>query len=386
MSDLPTLPPESRRILALARRDRNAARREIAHLSLEEQVSLVCDAPPAARREILDLVARPEALVPALPSAELCFTAKAIGLGDAAWLLAHATEEQLVACLDLDAWSPADLAPDRARVGAWVLALAEAGEEALLRAAQALDPELLVLWLGDRIEVWLKPPGADFEPPAGAKTLEGQFFVRARREGDDLEDVEAILDALFRNDYWLYFRLLQGVAWELPSETEEWALRWREGRLLDLGFPSLEESLAIYAAVPARERDALPAEDSPPLDAGGFRLPVWMPRLSASESAPHSLLRAIASLPDAERGPHLRALLALANRVAVADKLPLGDAESIPIATRKAAAVASRGLDHLAGLHGVDPREVLRRAPLVHLFRTGHALEREAGESRESGR
>jgi len=378
MPDAPLRPGDARAILALARRDRNAARRALAGLDLDAQVALVCEAPVAARGELLDLVPQPEAVVPALPEAELAYTAKAIGLADAAWLLAHATPDQLVACVDLDAWSGSELAPDPARVGAWLGALAEAGEEALLRGAHALDPELLVLWLRDRIEVTLKE-GDAFEPPPGARSLEGQFWYRARREGDDLADVQALLDALFREDYWTYFRLVQGAAWELPSEMEEWALRWRSGRLEDLGFPTWEEAMSIYGVLSARALDALPEAPAPAAEVD-WRLPIWMPRLPLAASAAQAIFRALAALGEEERRPHLYAFLALANRVAVADQLPLGDAETIPRALDKAASLASSGLEHLAAAHGVSLADALRRAGVQRLFRVGFSLERARGE------
>jgi hypothetical protein len=376
MSQPPVRGPEARGILALARKDRNAARRALAALDTDAQVALVCEAPVAARGELLDLAPHPELLVPALPEGELAFTAKAIGLADAAWLLAHATPEQLVACVDLDAWAADALVPDPERLGAWIGALAEAGEEALLRGVHALDAELLVLWLRDRVEVWLKSED-DFEPPPGARTLDGQFYVRARRSGDDLEELVALLDALFREDYWSYFRLLQGALWELESEAQEWALRWREGRLQDLGFPSWDEAMAIYGVLPARARDELAPAPAPagPVD---WRLPIWLPRLPLSAGAQHSLFRALAALGDDERRPQLLALLALANRVAVADRLPLGDVETIPAALEKAARLASRGLDHLRERHGAGEADVLRRAGIERLFRVGFSLERAA--------
>jgi hypothetical protein len=378
MSDQPVPAAEPRRILALARQDRNAARRELSRMPIGDQVALVCESPLPARREILDLLPAPDLVVPELPEAELCFTAKAIGLADSGWLLAHATPEQVVACVDLDAWSQTELVPDRARLGAWLAVLADAGEPALLASARSLDPELLVLWLRDRLEVWLRPNEPDWIPPAGAATLEGQFFFRARREGDDLSDVRPFLDALFREDYWTYFRLLQGVTWELESDTEEWALRWRNGRLEDLGFPTQEEALALYSIVPERSLAELaeaPAA-APPVE---LRLPIWMPRLPVSATAAHSLWRALAALAPAERRAWLLAFLTLANRIAVADKLPLGDADSIPQAIEKGVSLASRGLDHLVAAHGASEAEVLRRTTLERLFRVGFTLAQRDG-------
>lgn len=367
------LPDPARRILALARRDRDGARAALAALPVDEQVALVCETPVARRAELLDLLHAPEQVIPRLPEAELCFTVKAIGLADAGWVLAHATDEQVQACVDLDGWSPDDV-PDRERLSAWIGALLEGGDEVLLRSLHALDTELLMLWLADRLEAHLKPnddPG--WEAPAGARTLEGQFYVVARRSGDDLEDALRVLERLFEADYWLYFRLLQSVSWESTPENEEFALRWRAGRLQDLGFPPREEALAIYAAPRPAELDALP--DAPAPGVGEWHLPVWMPELPASADPRLLLFQAAAELEPAARRSFLYAFVSLANQVAVADRLPLGDAESLPAAIEKAARTASEGLAWLAERHGVAPAEVLRRATLVRLFRIGHRLD-----------
>jgi hypothetical protein len=375
MAPTPALPVEARRILELARRDRAGARAALAALPLEEQVELVCRTPAARRGELLELVPAPEALVPALPEAELCFTLKAIGLADSAWLLEHATGEQITTCVDLDAWR--DEAPDPAALTAWLDAFAEAGEDTLVRAARSLDPELLVVQMRERAEVFMKPGGDDdWQPPAEAHTLEGQFWLRARRDGDDLASLLELLDALFREDYWFYFRLMQGAIWELESENELWAERWRAGRLQDIGFPPRDESLPLYAFLPADELAALP-EDARALDVDAWRLPVWQPELPVAADARQLVFRAAAELDAEERGAFLYALLGLANKVAVAERLPLSDAESMPAALERAADLASAGLEHLARRHALAPVEILRRVRLDRLFRVGVNLRGE---------
>ena len=377
MSSPLDLPTEARHILSLARRDRAAAERALTALGLEGQVALVCKTPVARRAELLELATEPERLIPALPEAELCFTAKALGLADAGWILALATDEQLQSCIDLDAWRGDEPAPDRDRLGAWLEALADGGEDALLRAAHALDPELLVLWLRECAAVVARPgddPG--WQPPAGASTLDGVFYLVPSGGGERLELALQMLDVLFREDYWLYFRLVQAVAWESRPENEEWALRWRSGRLQELGFPTWEEAAPIYAHPRREEVEELPEAVAPTAE---WPLPVWIPDLPAALDHRHSLFRAAAQLDAAGRRPLFYAFVALANKVAVADRLPLGDAESLPRALEKAAHLASLGLDWLAARHGVPASEVLRRTPLDSLFRIGFRLDRAGG-------
>jgi hypothetical protein len=372
----PPLPAPARRILDLARADRAAAREELAKLPLASQVELVCETTPERRSELLDLCADPGPLIRELPEAELCFTVKAIGLADAGWVLEHATEDQIRACVDLDAW-PDDV-PDREAVGRWIAAFSEAGDECLERSAKALDPELLVGWIRDRAEVVLKESEEGWEPPPGSRSVDGQFHLSARREGDDLADLLRLLDLLFRHDYWFYFRMLQGAIWELPSELEEGALHWRAGRLQDLGFPPREQAMRVYGFLPPDERTRLPVGDRPrPL--GEWRLPVWMPRLPTARDASEAVFAAAAELSPEERRSFFYSFVALANQVALADRLPLGDAASIPTAIAKAARLASAGLELVAREQQLTPVEVLRVLSLERLFRVGANLDREGG-------
>jgi hypothetical protein len=372
MPKLPSLPAGARRILSLAKRDRAAAREALAALPVDEQVALVCESPVPRRAELLALVSAPEEVIPQLPPAELCFVAKAVGLSDAGWLLEHATEEQIATAIDLDAWSA--LVPDRGRLAQWLAALQDAGEETLLRTARGLDFELFVLLLRARLSVYLTGRDDVADAPPGALSIDGQFHLLPTNPGDDLEDVLALLTALFQHDYWFYHRLLQAVHAELEDETEEWALRWRGGRLQDLGFPPLEDAKRIYAYVQKQRLAELPSEPRT-VEVGEWPLPVWMPSLPIEGGAEHLLFRALAALGDEQRRPLLYAFLALANRVAVADEMPLGDAESLPAATEKAARVASLGLAYLARESAVEPAALLRRVPLERLFVVGANLE-----------
>jgi hypothetical protein len=371
---------EAQRILELARHDRVAARELLGALCVEEQVTLVCELPVAARSRLLDLLPAPEQVIPALPEAELVFTAKAIGLGDAGWILEHASDSQVQACFDLDAWHDDTLDP--AALARWFDALADAGSETLTRGARAIDAEILYLYLRSRIGAYLKPNDDSWSAAEGDQTLEGQFYFRALNDGDDLETVVQLLRGLFEEDYWLYFRMLQALTWEDPNENEEFALRWRVGRLGDLGFPTWEESMRIYGFLRPEQRLALPAK-AEALSVEGWQLPVWMPHLPVAIDARHLVFRAAAALDDDERRAFFFGFIALANQVAVADRMALGDAESIPAAIEKAATLTSRGLELLTNHHRVDSVSMLRHVPVTRLFRIGASLDR--AERRPAG-
>jgi hypothetical protein len=373
MAARPLPPPNPERILDVARSDRAAATRALAELSLEQQVAVVCEAPVARRAELLSLVPFPEKVIPQIPEAEFCFTVKAIGLADAPGLLEHATPEQIVACVDLDGWT--GLTPDRETLDAWIDALADTSDESFLRSLRALDPEIVLLYLRDRILVTQKPDEKEgWDPPQGSQTLDGQFYFAARREDDDLAAITRILRALFERDYWTYFRMVQGAVWELDSSNEEWAQRWRTGRLEDMGFPPWEEAVNIYRFIDVDERAAIP-DGVRPLDVGEWHLPLWIPSLPAPADSRHSIFRAIPLLEDSERRSAFYAFVAIANKVAVADQMKLSDAEFAPRAIDKAAHFISAGLEHIAAAHRIEAVEVIRRVPMERLFRVGANLD-----------
>jgi hypothetical protein len=382
MAGNPTSPPDSQRILALARSEKSAATEAIRSMSLEEQVALVCETPLARRAEMLVLLPVPEAVIPLLPEAELCFTVKAVGIEDSLWLLDYATPEQVVACLDLDVWH--GTSPDRDALDLWLDALATGSEESFLRSIRALDPELVVLFLKHRIQCHQKPDDDEgWQPPEGGQTVDGQFYFVAIRDKDDLVAVISMLRSLFTVDYWMYFRMMQGIIHELDTENEEWALRWRSGRLEDLGFPPWDRAMRIYQFIRLEDRTLIP-EETGALDVGEWHLPVWMPSLPASLDHQHLLFRTLARLEEEERRSALYGFIALSNKVAVADHMELGDAESTPRAIDKAAAFASDGLEFIATERNLDATDVIRRVNIERLFTVGANLNPDRARPRAS--
>jgi hypothetical protein len=379
----PDSAPVLRRILDLARTERATATEAIRKMAIEDQVALVCDTPLARRSDVLGLLPSPEEVIPKIPEAELCFTVKAIGIEDSAWILQCATPEQVVACVDLDAWQ--GNSPDRATLDRWLDSLAHSGDESYLRGIQALDPELVVLFLKHRVQCIQKPDDDDdWQVPDGSQTIDDQFFIIALRESDDLEAVLAMLHSLFVADYWTYFRMMQGVIHELDTANEEWALRWRTGRLEDLGFPTWDRAIQIYRFIRPEDRAQIP-ETEEVLEAGEWHLPVWMPRLPASRDHAHLLFRAFAELDPSERQGAFYSFIALANRIAVADHMELSDAESTPQTLEKAAEFASAGLEFIAAENGLEISDAVRRTSLERLFTIGANPNPERARPAEPG-
>jgi hypothetical protein len=93
------------------------------------------------------------------------------------------------------------------------------------------------------------------------------------------------------------------------------------------------------------------------------------------------LFRTIPLLEDGERRAAFYAFIAIANKVAIADRMKLSDAEFAPRAIEKSASLISAGLEHIATAHGLPSVEILRRVAMERLFRVGANMDRERARS-----
>lgn len=307
----------------------------------------------------------PQALVRALPADELYLLVRDVGLGDAALVVQLASPGQLKVFLDLEAWSSGSFVPSRALP--WLRA-ARAGAHMEPRAATrwarklaALDPEVLYLILHStlRIHDLEKDPDPEIQSDRFLRSPEGKFVVEFLVDGAEYAAVRGILDDLYAEDPFRAARLLSSLRWELPTELEESALRWRAGRLADLGWPGIEEALSWFSRPP--RTPASPA--GPPARPPGFAL---------AALARGSLLdRAAARLSPEARDPVEAQVVGAANAVLVADGVDPGDPEAVRGAFETARAYLELGLDALAGSDEARAAEALAAIPVKRIFQEG---------------
>ena len=354
-------------ILRLARKDRAGARARLRALDPDDLAQACEELQPELRSEFLLLLDQPEVIVPRLAEAAICIAIRAGGMSEAAWLLELATSDQLRACFDLDCWNGYEL--DQPRVIEWLDSLIEAGRSTLVRAIRETDLELWVLALGSMTEVEVL--GKEDIPPDGWFTVDGVVYF-GPREGVEFAHVREIADATFHAAQPLYWLLVYGLLFESPAECEEYALRWRNARLNDLGFPDREQAMQIYRPLGAEEPPVW--ESSRVADENAAAL---MPSLDLPERLRGTLLgQALLELPMERAADILGYVLALANAVAVADQLSLSDSETIPRAIGKALRGVESGLRETARVQARRPSEVLDETRASDLFRIGATLDR----------
>ena len=360
-------------------------------------------------------------LVPALPPTS--FVAAARGLqaeGRLELLLPHASADQLTALFDLDAWRRDRVDIDRARL--WLTAIVDAHVQAdkprgeLGELMMAMDPELWTFALLPGTSVFQLDPDDD-EQRAQARDAVEALYTYETPDGYFLiavPDTEAghraihVLDRVYGDDLETGQALVNSLRGAIGSMIEEDLLRWRAGRLADLGFVAWEEAMKLLRPLDlktARETSG----HAPASDPAAPTLPAETPRAGL-------LRRALATLPAAQQGERAREFTLLVNELMSAQRFEPGDIKLQERAFHQAEATATLGLELLAagvadaaeaerflagrvaaiGLRGVfragyGPLDKLRRAALalhregrVSLAKVGSLLDRPWGPALES--
>ncbi len=195
---------------------------------------------------------------------EAYYIVREIGLEQALPILVQLSPEQLETCVDLDCWNRYDFASDS--LDEWLSAYSLAGPETLARTFFALDYVVQLLYLTQTMTVY--DPDTDQVPaedeeaePRRAMTPDGFFLVETKDEIPLKTHPFAVLDALYQYDSIAAHQLLRQTRVDLQTQIEEEALRFRTGRLEDLGFVAPEEASVLFSR---------PAPQSAPRSPGGL--------------------------------------------------------------------------------------------------------------------
>lgn len=361
----------------LSRTDSNALSARVAALTIREQAELALRLPAKERLELLLHAPKPMQLVRALPDGEVYLTVREVGPFDAMPLLSLASASQIVHILDLESWRGDRF--DATRSGAWVALLIEAGEPTLRRFLRTADHALLLALLRDwarvtQIEIDHEEPvdghgeteagnESGFVSPDGAHRFSPAIPEHAQA-------VRRFAEAFFLEDQKRYLLALWEARMELPTDIEEDALRWRRSRLEEHGFPSRDEALAIYAPPVGGDLpmpQPLPQEPGEGPVLSGTRSPLV--RLGESLV----LAKAADRLSGDEREIVLFGVVALANKILVADVMDVGDPEAHKRAFEKAASYVDIALETRGARDPDAAADVVTRVPAIELFREGYA-------------
>jgi hypothetical protein len=200
------------------------------------------------------------------------------------------------------------------------------------------------------------------DPPVEGITLDsadGRYRIELKLEGPEQAALRALLLDLMAEDPFAFSRLMEAIRWEMPSELEEAALRFRWARLADLGFPDPETAAGLYAAVRLP-----PAPTSSPsgelVKSGGRRVDF--------------VQAALEGLDPVEAENAQEELRGVFNAALVADGADPGDLDAFRASAERARDTLNLGLEFLTG---GDPRRapaMVREIPFRQVFQTGFSL------------
>lgn len=333
----------------------------------------------ARRSEDLFASADPPAAIRALPPDEFFYLMHELGFPEAMDILVHGSAEQVQAVLDFSIWDKDQVSLDKSQD--WLAALVEAPVEALGRWAQGIDVELLALLVRKRTRIYDLSLEEAPEAPEGVlwDTPDRLFTVEMLGDPEQVRVTQRLLDSLYRFSPDMMRKLLVGMRSESDTELEDEALRWRSGRMADLGFVDYYEALEVYQELDPStvQVGQQPAPRQRPVgdDAQGadhLRLPAVMAEKMSGRTA---FARAASRLQTREEVAELHfALVALSNRALSANRVAPSDDEAIREVLERVSATLDLAVEFLA--HGDAEQEgaAVRTVALVKLHRLGASL------------
>jgi hypothetical protein len=321
----------------------------------------------AAPKERLDLIlADPEGkrLTRAMEPQELFWLIKEIGETDAIELLAMAAPEQCIFLLDMEIWNGWTFSEEKAVE--WFGYLLAGGEERFQELLPQLDFGLLTLFLGRELIVGggIGELNTDDERLTDWDHTFDDVFMLKFRNSQHAATIGAFLELVCRTDNELYTALMESVRSDIDVEQEEECQRFRSGRLADLGFPPLDEALAIYSRLdPANFTVSGGKELQPGNSVATLPVPYF---------GDNSLLqKALALANSAELQLELNCLI---NTALVADAAPFADAEAMKAVMQRVFGYLNIALEHLAGGDVAKAAAIIADEYLKRLFRLGFSI------------
>ena len=335
--------------------------------------------PTTVKQRIEQLLAAPDsaALVQALSPIEYTVLLKAAP-DMRALLLQLGHPEQIRTVLDLDCWHK-DMLQD-ARVLEWLEALQQSGEEICAQTLQTLDSEMLSVVLHRYLRVNAALPAEEEEDPGPYdEVLANELYRVAFIDPDSPvnERVVEFLRVLRLADLDVYHRLMQEAMWAQESDLEEWAYRWRTGRLQDEGIPNYYEALEAYHVTESAPLHGL--DPSPPEPPG---LPASAEESGQVPSYAWSVTPSGSLLAQALRGDFTPVtwerlcweMVSLCNTALVLDQVDFADTAAVRASLGRVHAYVNIGLEYLSHYDPQQAVSLLTTHSLQSLCQIGFSL------------
>jgi hypothetical protein len=295
---------------------------------------------------------------------EFFWCVKEIGETDAIDLLQLASPEQWMFILDMELWEGWNFSQEKACQ--WLAYFIEGGEARIHEFLKYLDFEFLQLFLGRELIVGggIGDQENDEERLADYDHSFDGVFMLTFKNPKHSQLIGSFLSMLIKLDNPLYTALMEGVKGDVDLEIEEECYRFRNGRLEDLGFPPLEEALAIYARVNPDSFEVQGDKKLEPAAEPNFMLPV----VGNEETL---LFRA---LPLVGSASLIQELNYLVNSALVAEGNAMREPDEMADVLQRVFGYLNIALEKLAGADEQKAAQILAGEPLKRLFQLGFSI------------
>jgi len=333
---------------------------------------------PAGKKRVDALLAsdHAEAEVQALSVPELYFLIKDVGLVDCYDLAALATPEQMRGCVDLDAWDRDQ--PQLEAVRHWLAAASDVGFERLGDIWRGLDAELCALLLSRSVVIYDhslgEAPGDDVDTPL-FETPDTFFTLGVSGSEDEVVWILSLVADLYRADADLARRTIMAARSEPIAELEEYAYRWRSGRMADLGYVEFYDALEAFRPI---DPDSVIVGENTSRDMAHdpSETPSTLPAPMIGGVVGQAFLaRALDKIQDPDEIQRLEeGLLILVNRVLSAARVAPGDEGALEVGTQHAMATLALGLEAVSSGDLDRAAQALSSISLLRLHRVGYSM------------
>lgn len=322
------------------------------------------------------------AAVQALDPIEFYDLYHAVGPADAMALVEYAAPEQVQTCLDLDIWRDDQMRDEH--LAPWVEQLLAVPDEKFAEFWRELDPEVLALYLSRNIRLYMAEDKndevdiPDNESPNIAQTPDFTYWIAYPEDADKAELLRQLVEKLYAvlgiEKAW---SSLEAMHFEMGSDLEEQAYRFRTERIREYGYMPRHEAAALFANVDvSAETDSIRKEIQADLYVQAYpstsKLDAALAALDSTAAENCYFARILAKIGASES---LKTqLLSIAQQVATFDGFQPHETQGFEDSMLLAVATINLGLEYASELDDEVAMRILNHVALKRLFRLGYSL------------
>lgn len=305
-------------------------------------------------------------IVPLLPVQALYYALKRQGFDESLEILALLSQDQVTRMVDYDVWSKDHLVPQK--LFRFLKPFGEVSKELLYERFSELDEEYQLAALQGMLRVYEAESVMDLsdelQERVRAMPCGTVFYEVISEEAEDVEFVDALMDACKENSLSYAYALLGHASHMPPAEQELQIMQFRKARLEEDGFVSYEDSQDLFAPIAyesLREKWSPLKDESPGLD-------------PQSEAPFLDRVLELARVQGTDLDELYRlhqSFLYLANALCAAARVEPDDAQGIHRLLEQAKALVGYGLEYLARAHVEQGVAILRGESSKTLFKVG---------------